>query len=723
MSIENKNERLISIDEVILRAERLGVDFGKGNPRERLRYLTKIGLLPHAQRKSFNGGPPNGAYPEKVIELLIEIDKKIKAGKSIQDLKKEKTFLSPKIDRDDSLKASSTHLHPVFPEIIQPKKETPQTREDLEIKKSSRDSKLVLFPPRILERLSSVLKIVFLIFIFGGIVFLLSNQEIVRKNFFSYLSASFSWVQKVAQVPRIPIGEIPTEDREVFLPISLDPYLTINAETDINASLNVRDGITAPSLSLLREGFEGALISGDLTTDRTYTFPDLSGVVCLTTGNCVGLGGEVFSPAGGVPDRLARFITSQEIGVSSIEDFYPDVALTIDSIGQIGIGIRNPDHTLHVDGRIQATGDICTDLAGGRCLSTLLVGGVGGARGVGGSGTTNYLPIWTDSTRLGDSIMSQSGSLIDVDGTIRVTGFQLPTGANENYILTSDDEGRGTWRALPSDLVPSGEFGQTLRFGEENWLADSFLYNTGTSLGIGTTSTLATLNLSGNAIFSSMTLPQFLLRYGDSEDDYLSFSINGDQSLIEASKRLTLNSITGEIVLGENVDFFGSFGSEIRGATFVSASDDSTVREVGELVFRASVPIFRFSLPAQTTTTVPTAVSKTFSLTDSLSDMTPPQLPGTERVYSFLINFADNIETTSNSQWSVYRPEGVETVFSFDFPGQQLDFLERGNPYLTATTTLPDNDWQLQVRSPSANNSIRIFNIFLLVFDQIVENP
>jgi len=51
--MKEKNEKLISIDEVIERAKKLGVDFGKGDPRNRLRYYVKIGLLPHAKRKVF----------------------------------------------------------------------------------------------------------------------------------------------------------------------------------------------------------------------------------------------------------------------------------------------------------------------------------------------------------------------------------------------------------------------------------------------------------------------------------------------------------------------------------------------------------------------------------------------------------------------------------------------------------------------------------------------
>ena len=80
---KNKNENLISIEEVIRRAGELGVDFGKGDPKNRLRYYTKIGLIPHAQRASFGGRPPTGAYSEYIVSILVLIDKKLKEGKSI----------------------------------------------------------------------------------------------------------------------------------------------------------------------------------------------------------------------------------------------------------------------------------------------------------------------------------------------------------------------------------------------------------------------------------------------------------------------------------------------------------------------------------------------------------------------------------------------------------------------------------------------------------------
>src|SRR4030065_372726 len=82
-------ENLISFAEVIDRVKRAGLKFGKTTPTNRLRYLTKIGLLPKAVRKSFAGQPPSGAYPEYVVDILIQIDRELKAGKSVQAILRE----------------------------------------------------------------------------------------------------------------------------------------------------------------------------------------------------------------------------------------------------------------------------------------------------------------------------------------------------------------------------------------------------------------------------------------------------------------------------------------------------------------------------------------------------------------------------------------------------------------------------------------------------------
>lgn len=67
-------EELLSIEKFIELAVKKGVDFGKGDPYNRLRYYTKLGLLPHMQRK-VDSGEVTGHYPLSALDTLLEIEK------------------------------------------------------------------------------------------------------------------------------------------------------------------------------------------------------------------------------------------------------------------------------------------------------------------------------------------------------------------------------------------------------------------------------------------------------------------------------------------------------------------------------------------------------------------------------------------------------------------------------------------------------------------------
>ena len=65
---------LIAVSELIKKAKRKGIDLGRGDPYNRLRYYTKIGWLPHMVRKSGAKGKVEGHYPTWVFERLTLID-------------------------------------------------------------------------------------------------------------------------------------------------------------------------------------------------------------------------------------------------------------------------------------------------------------------------------------------------------------------------------------------------------------------------------------------------------------------------------------------------------------------------------------------------------------------------------------------------------------------------------------------------------------------------
>jgi hypothetical protein len=80
---------LIEINKLINTLKEKGIDLGKGNPYNRLRYYTKIGWLPHMTRKKNEKGEIAGHYPKEVIEQIIKIEGFKKSGINNEEITKE----------------------------------------------------------------------------------------------------------------------------------------------------------------------------------------------------------------------------------------------------------------------------------------------------------------------------------------------------------------------------------------------------------------------------------------------------------------------------------------------------------------------------------------------------------------------------------------------------------------------------------------------------------
>mgnify|MGYP001354191365 CR=1 FL=1 len=89
-------ENLISIDNIIAGAKKQGINFGKGDPYNRLRYYTKIGWLPHMVRKADKKNTITGHYPDWALRHLILIEQ-LKSRRAGNDEISRRLFLRNRI--------------------------------------------------------------------------------------------------------------------------------------------------------------------------------------------------------------------------------------------------------------------------------------------------------------------------------------------------------------------------------------------------------------------------------------------------------------------------------------------------------------------------------------------------------------------------------------------------------------------------------------------------
>ncbi|MBD3368272.1 MAG: hypothetical protein GF405_08925 [Candidatus Eisenbacteria bacterium] len=270
--------------------------------------------------------------------------------------------------------------------------------------------------------------------------------------------------------------------------------------------------------------------------------------------------------------RRAAVADSIEGGLPGDTDWTESGGNVYRTSGNVGIGTSSPSHDLDVQGSAHAGQLHFYEMDGIMAtLSTLSASAVyvssqfdlpsGAADGhvltsdAYGQGTWQPAPGVTPPGSSGDIIFNDGGSLgatpnlyydavndrlgigtnspvtdLDVDGHARMSNltvantvdasnvmaptFSLSTGQItdltvssvftlsdspvDGYVLTSDASGNGTWQPAPTGIGGSGTSNYVPRFSSSTTLTNSVVYDDGSSVGIGTTTPSATLDVAGS---------------------------------------------------------------------------------------------------------------------------------------------------------------------------------------------------------------------------------
>ncbi len=184
---------------------------------------------------------------------------------------------------------------------------------------------------------------------------------------------------------------------------------------------------------------------------------------------------------------------------------------------------------------------------------------------------------------------------LDVNGTVQMTGFKMPTGASFGYVLTSDAGGGGTWAPAPSGGIGgSGTTNYIPIFTSSTTLGNSVIYQDGSNVGIGTTVADYTLEVSGSAAFND-----YLYHNGDG-NTYIRFTTDQIDLVGGGVQMITADETTQDVVVinegSADVDFrvesdLSSYALFVRGSDgnvgIGTSSPDERLHVAGDIRLNA----------------------------------------------------------------------------------------------------------------------------------------
>lgn len=219
--------------------------------------------------------------------------------------------------------------------------------------------------------------------------------------------------------------------------------VTIVGASTLQGNATIGSTTSAGALSFLdgtTDGFNGKLQVTTLTGNQTYTLPNATGTICVSSGNCVGGGGAGSAIGGsGTANTLAMFTATGTIGNSILTQ--QGTASLTDSGNLI----------------VQGTGS--SSIAGSLGIGTTTPGANLDVQS--GATTSNAVNITANSLTSGSALnisvapVSGSSNTLNVSQTGTVTGTDVSTGSSLNISrnLTSNASGSAPAITLDSTVA------------------------------------------------------------------------------------------------------------------------------------------------------------------------------------------------------------------------------------------------------------------------------
>ena len=463
------------------------------------------------------------------------------------------------------------------------------------------------------------------------------------------------------------------------------------------------DGTQGTSLWFYDASGRGQLTIADLTAVRTYTLPDTSGTVAVTSTAPITL-----SAAGVIGLTTPLAITYGGTGTT-----------TSPIAGAIAYG----------------TGSTYAFSGAGTLGQALVSGGTGtptwfaptagsvifaGAGGVLSQDNANF--YWATTTgRLGIGTSTPAYPL-DVNGGIRGTQLRINgAGAGDvvfnapnissdtaytwpisvgtdNYVLTTDGSGGLTWESVTGvgAVTGLGEANRLAKWTSASNLATSSIIDNYTGDALTIAVTTGDITIANNLTVSGTGGVTAKLFTGPSDATTTIGSLNNQNIYLDPNG-------TGKIIIASGDYIKTAAGYEI------GKTDTEILREM--------IPILGFDLPVRCATScqgTATTVSRTIE-DYSFSSASA----GTNRIHKFVIRYADST-TTASSTWTVWNVTDSTTTATFTVPPSASTDLAKGEAYITPSVTVPidTDDWSLRVLVPSGV-TIQIYEVFLAAYDKI----